>query len=212
MLHLPKFTRISHSNEIDAFACAYFQCSGFNVNRNYFETNQVFAIYLQERMIGGFVLGAGATLRTIEVFSGDAHRPALYQQVRKTATPTELCCFWIDPTIRTKTRLNFFVWLCVAYALWFYGTPMLIFGTNSVRLAALYSATPKCRLIHGDFVNNKQTFIFTGPRKDCLVGVAQILYYKMKRLAKIAGKRGKRMTASVSGKRNAMMSKMQTCH
>jgi len=93
--------------------------------------------------------------------------------------------------IRKKTRLNFFVWLCVAYALWACGTPQLIFGTNSVRLAALYSATPKCRLLHSDFLNQKHTFIFTGPRKDCLIGVAQIMYYKMKRLAKIAGKRNK---------------------
>ena len=191
MLHLPRFTQINHSNEIDAFASAYFQCSGFNVNRDYYEANQVFAIYWQGRMVGGFVLGAGATLRTLEVFAGAAHRDALYQQVQQAAKPTEMCCFWMDMSIRKKTGLNFFVWLCVAYALWAYGTPQLIFGTNSVRLAALYSATPKCRLVHGDYLNHKQTFIFTGPRKDCLIGVAQILYYKMKRLAKIAGKRNK---------------------
>ena len=191
MLHFPKFTRIHNSSEIDDFATHYFQCSGFKVNRDYFETNQVFAIYYQGNMVGGFVLGAGTTLRTLEVFAGDAHRDALYQQVQNAAAHTEMCCFWMTPDIRKKTRLNFFVWLCVAYALWAYGTPQLIFGTNSVRLAALYSATPKCRLLHGDYLNHKQTFIFTGPRKDCLIGVAQILYYKMKRLAKIAGKRNK---------------------
>jgi len=189
MLHFPKFTQIHNSAEIDVFANSYFQCSGFNVNRDYFETNQVFAIYYQGNMVGGFVLGAGKTLRTLEVFAGDTHRDALYHQIQKAAAHTEMCCFWMDKSIRKRTRLNFFVWLCVAYALWAYGTPQLIFGTNSIRLAALYSATPKCRLIHGDFLNNKQTFIFTGPRKDCLVGVAQILHYKMKRLAKITAKR-----------------------
>ena len=191
MLHFPKFTQIHNSAEIDVFANSYFQCSGFNVNRDYYETNQVFAIYYQGNMVGGFVLGAGKTLRTLEVFAGNEHRDNLYLQVQEAQTHTEMCCFWMASDIRKKTRLNFFVWLCVAYALWAYGTPQLIFGTNSVRLAALYSATPKCRLLHGDYLNHKQTFIFTGPRKDCLIGVAQILYYKMKRLAKIAGKRNK---------------------
>ena len=97
----------------------------------------------------------------------------------------------MDPAFHKKTWLNFFVWLCVAYALQAYGTPQLIFGTNSARLAALYSATPKCRLLHADYVNHKQTFIFTGPRKDCLLGVAQILLYKIKRLWKIAGRTSK---------------------
>lgn len=191
MLHFPKFTQIHNSAEIDVFANSYFQCSGFNVNRDYYETNQVFAIYYQGNMVGGFVLGAGKTLRTLEVFAGNEHRDNLYLQVQEAQTHTEMCCFWMASDIRKKTRLNFFVWLCVAYALWACGTPQLIFGTNSVRLAALYSATPKCRLLHSDFLNQKHTFIFTGPRKDCLIGVAQIMYYKMKRLAKIAGKRNK---------------------
>lgn len=77
----------------------------------------------------------------------------------------------MDPSSHKKAWLNFFVWLCVAYALQVYGTKQLIFGTSSARLAALYSAAPKCRLLHTDYVNQKQTYIFTGPRKDCLAGV-----------------------------------------
>lgn len=191
MLHFPAFKQVQNSNEIDVFASHYFQCSGFNVNRDYYVNNQMFAIYYQGNMVGGFVLGTGDTLRTLEVFAGNDHRENLYQQVRASKPHTEMCCFWMAPDIRKKTLINFFVWLCVAYALWVYGTPQLIFGTNSVRLAALYSATPKSILLHSDYLNQKHTFIYTGPRKHCLIGVAQIMYYKMKRLAKIAGKRSK---------------------
>lgn len=79
-----------------------------------------------------------------------------------------------------------------------YGTRQLIFGTNSARLAALYSTTPKCRLLHADYVNHKNTFIFTGLRKDCLVGVSQILIYKMKRLISMSSKRNKWILATAS--------------
>ncbi|MCC6280720.1 MAG: hypothetical protein IT262_08975 [Saprospiraceae bacterium] len=94
----------------------------------------------------------------------------------------------MDPNIHQKTWLNFYIWLCVAYALRVFGTKQLIFGTNSARLAALYSSASKYQLLHTDCVNQKQTFIFTCPRKDCLLGVAEILYYKMKRLGKIKGR------------------------
>lgn len=183
MFQVPSFRRLQQSHELDTFSHTYKQCSGFQVPRSYYEANQVFGIYWKEAMIGGFVLGTGATLRTLEVFAASEQRPGLYQQVQQSAPHTEMCCFWIAPGCRQKTWLNFFVWLCVAYALQTYGTAQLIFGTNSVRLAALYSAASKSTLLHADYVNHKQTYIFTGPRKHCLLGVAQILYYKTKRLA-----------------------------
>jgi hypothetical protein len=189
MLHFPSFRRIQNAHETDIFANTYTQCSGFNVPRSYYESNQVFGIYWKGCMIGGFVLGSGTTLRTLEVFAGDGHRAALYQHVQKSEAHTEMCCFWIDPVCRKKTGLNFFVWLCVAYALRTYGTSRLIFGTNSIRLAALYGAASKSELLHRDVLNQKQTFIFSGPRKYCLLGVAQILWYKAKRAIKIAGTR-----------------------
>ncbi|MFN0215522.1 MAG: hypothetical protein ACKVT2_14795 [Saprospiraceae bacterium] len=183
MFHLPSFRRITQTQEVDQFAAAYLQCSGFNVPREYYESNQMLAIYWKGEMIGGFVLGAGSTLRTLEVFAGCEHRKTLYQKVENLGVPhTEMCCFWIKADCRKKTFLNFFVWLCVAFALRVYGSKQLIFGTNSARLAALYSAAPKSRLMHTDCLNQKRTFIFTGPRKDCLSGVVHILYYKAKRL------------------------------
>lgn len=191
MFYLPKFSKIKTAQALDVYASLYTQCSGFKVNRDYYENNQVFAIHWKSRMVGGFVLGTGDTLRTLEVFVGSEYREEMYQQVKASVQHTEMCCFWMDPSTRKKTWLNFFVWFCVGYALWVYGTQQLIFGTNSVRLAALYGASPKCELIHKDFLHQKQTFVFTGPRKHCLLGVFHILRYKFKRVIKIAGKRNK---------------------
>ena len=189
MLHFPAFRKIQTTPELDAFASAYFQFSGFQVPRSYYENNLVFGVWWREQLIGGFVLGAGTRLRTLEVFAGAEHRDTLYRHVEQAEPHTEMCCFWMNPVFQQKTVLNFFVWLCVAYALRVFGTRQLIFGTNSARLAALYGATPKCLLLHSDVVNHKRTFIFTGPRKDCLLGVAQILWYKIKRLRKMSGQK-----------------------
>jgi hypothetical protein len=181
----PTFQRITETPSLEQFALLYTQHSGFNVPKMYYDTNQVFGVYLNGKIFAGFVLGAGDRLRTLEVFSNDDHRIALYQQIQNAAPHTEICCFWMDPVCRKKTFLNFFVWLCVAYALRMYGTQQLIFGTNSARLAALYGASPKCKLVHRDHIHQKNTFIFTGPRRDCLAGVSHILWYKIKRLLQI---------------------------
>lgn len=188
-MNFPVLKKITTPEAIDTFAEQYFQCSGFNVPRDYYESNQMFGVYRQERLIGGFVLGSGNRLRTLEVFAGEAHRPELYQKVQECGPHSEMCCFWIAPDCRKKMWLNFFVWFCVGYALRVYGAPQLVFGTNSIRLATLYNCASKSTLLHTDYLNRKQTFIFHGPRKYCLLGVAEILTYKAKRISKIAGTR-----------------------
>lgn len=198
MFHLPKFKRLRTSGEMEAFSRTYFQCSGFDVSLAYFMANQVFSIFWKGKMVGGFVLGTGEKLRTLEVFAGNDHRPALYQQVAQAEAHTEICCFWMDPATRRKTWLNFFVWCCVAYSLRAFGTDQLIFGTCSAHLARLYSATPKCRLLHSDCINQKPTFIYAGPRRDCLLGVGQILCYKLKRLAKLGENSGRQRGISLA--------------
>jgi hypothetical protein len=190
MLHVPNFKKINTSNELDIFATNYTACSGFVVNRDYYTSNQVFGIWWKGAMVGGFVLGTGAQLRTLEVFASDANRPALYDHVRASVAHTEMCCFWMAASIRKKTWLNLLVWIYVAYALQYFGTKQLIFGTNSARLAALYSAAEHSRLLHSDVVKHKHTFIFTGPRSCCVLGVVQIMVYKIRRLWRLSRGRG----------------------
>lgn len=179
------FSTLTAPQDIETFAREYARCSGFDVKRDYYETNRVFAVRRNGRMIGGFVLGSGAVLRTLEVFAGNEARQRLYEQVRQANNATEMCCFWIDPVCRKKFWLNLYVWLCVAFALQVYGRQQLIFGTNSARLAALYNSSGKSELLHSDRVREKQTFIFTGRRSDCLVGIINILGYKISRVLSI---------------------------
>jgi hypothetical protein len=185
MMNFPIFRKISTLEDLNAFSANYTRCSGFVVPFEYYTSNQVFAVYWRGQMAGGFVLGTGARLRTLEVFAGNDARPGLYNHVQQSKPHTEMCCFWMDPAFQKNTWLNFFVWFCVAYAMWVFASPQLIFGTNSVRLAALYGSSPKCKMLHTDFINQKQTFIFSGPRRDCLTGVAQIMWYKCKRLMRV---------------------------
>lgn len=182
MLPFPSFSTLTDPRDIETFSREYARCSGFVVQRDYYETNRVFAVRRNGRMIGGFVLGSGAILRTLEVFAGNESRRHLYKQVGQPDNPTEMCCFWIDPVCRKKFWLNLYVWLCVAYALQVHGRQRLIFGTNSARLAALYGSSRKSELIHSDRIREKQTFIFTGRRSDCLIGIINILGYKIGRL------------------------------
>lgn len=103
MLPFLSFSTLTNPQDIDTFSREYARCSGFVVQRDYYETNRVFAVCWKGRMIGGFVLGAGKTLRTLEVFSGSESRERLYEQLRQPGSPTEMCCFWIDPGCRKMT-------------------------------------------------------------------------------------------------------------
>lgn len=187
MIAFPTFSSLRQSNDINRFAECYTACSGFQVPSEYYTANRVFGVRFRGQMVGGFVLASGNTLRTLEVFAGPEHRDELYQTVRQSAQATELCCFWMAPACRRNVLMNFFTWCCVAYALQRYGTPQLVFGTNSVRLAALYANASKGKLLHTDYLNHKRTFVFAGPRQYCLLGVAQILCCKTKRMLKTAG-------------------------
>lgn len=189
MLHLPKFRKLSTIQELEFYAETYEQCSGLPVPMTYLEANQVFGIYLQGKMVGGFILGSGEQLRTIEFFAAPEIHEQLYTRMETPDSYTEICCFWIDRTYRRKTSINYFIWVSMAYALKKYGSKNIIFGTCSPRLAALYSATPRSVFLHSDFIKNKQTFIFIAKKKGCIGGILQIVYHKLKRLLQITGKR-----------------------
>lgn len=189
MLHFPKFRKLSTGQELNFYAETYEQCSGLPVPSSYLEANHIFGIYIQNRMIGGFILGSGNQLRTIEFFAAKEAHESLYNQMEVLNSYTEICCFWIDRAFRSKTIINYFIWLSMAYALKKYGTENIIFGICSRRLAALYSATPCSVFLHSDFIKNKQTFIYVARKKGCIGGIAQIVWYKLKRLLRIVKKR-----------------------
>ncbi|GAB4404969.1 MAG: hypothetical protein OHK0039_05590 [Bacteroidia bacterium] len=186
-ISIPRLQKLTSQTELSQYGATYFQCSGLAVPAAYLDSasNRVYGIRYNKEMIGGFVLGQGETLRTLEVFAQPDARHRLYHELGSASACTEITCFWIAPGFRRNTALNTFVWLCLGFTLSRFGASQVIFGTCSASLAKLYSATPRALLIHRDVVNGKNTFIFRGDRQVSWQAFAEILRYKWARLAHI---------------------------
>ncbi len=190
-IRIPALKKLTNPAELSQYGATYFQCSGLPIPPAYLQStsNRVYGIYYNRQMIGGFILGKGATLRTLEVFAQPDARQRLYQELGVTSECTEITCFWIAPQFRRNTMLNTFVWLCLGFTLSRFGAPNVIFGTCSASLAKLYSTTPKAILIHQDRMNGKNTFIFRGDRQVSVRAFADILRHKWARLIQIQSRR-----------------------
>ncbi len=191
MIYLPSLKRLQQKGPLDQFAQTYLQCAGLPIPSSYLydPDNRVYAIYYRQQMIGGFILGQGQSMRTLEVFAQATAREGLYQQLGAISDFTEITCFWISPETRNNTALNTFIWLSLAYSLNRFGTPKILFGTCSASLARLYGVTSKSQLLHRDFVEGKQTFVFQSERKVSLQGFLEILRYKLLRTVRIKRRR-----------------------
>ena len=192
MFLTPKFKRIQSTSELNEFSNNYCKASGLPIPKMYLHNpnNNVFGIYFNKQLIGGFVLGNSTSFRTIELFANKNNRANLRQQLGHLTEYTEICCFYIDGNFRTKTRINFFVWLTMTYALKRYGKKNFLFGTCSRSLARLYAQTPHSIPIHQDSIDDKETFIFKAKRNKCILGMLEIMIYKFKRTLKLKKRRG----------------------
>ncbi len=191
MINIPYFKRLAKKTQLDQYGKAYFKCSGLPVPNEYLHNpaNRVYAVYFRRQMIGGFILGKGQALRTLEVFAQTDARTGLYNSIGNVESFTEITCFWIGSQFRRNTSLNTFIWLSLAFLLRRFANEKILFGTCSTSLARLYGITPKSKLIHRDEVNGKRTFIFQSERRVSLQGFLEILRYKWARQARIRRKR-----------------------
>ncbi|MEZ4777385.1 MAG: hypothetical protein R3D00_29680 [Bacteroidia bacterium] len=187
LISIPHLKKLTRQDDLTQYGEIYFRCSGLQVPEAYLSGsgNRVYGIYYQKQMIGGFILGKGETLRTLEVFANPDAREQLYHELGAIGDCTEITCFWIAPKVRRNTALNTFVWMCLGFSLRWYGAKNIVFGTCSASLARLYSSTPRSVLIHRDMVNDRKTFIFRGDRHMCLHAFMEILSYKWARLTQI---------------------------
>jgi len=186
MNFFPTLKQITSKDKLDAFSKMYFGCSGLPIPEEYMtnEMNRVFAIYLGNKIIGGFILGRDTNFRTIEFFAKPEKQPFVVSKLEELKKYTEITCFWISRKNRTNTFLNIFTWLSMTYALRMYGTEYFLFGTCSRSLARLYAQTPKSIQIHRDRINSKATFIFKAHRSTCVTGMFEIISHKIKRMVK----------------------------
>lgn len=187
MITLPTLSRLESQASLDSYAATYFQSSGLPIPEDYLinQNNRVYGIFLKRQLIGGFILGKGDELRTLEVFANGEAREQLYEMLGDVRSFTEITCFWIDPAFRQHTQINNFIWVALAFVLKRFGEKNILFGTCSSSLARLYGITPKSRLIHRDNINGKRTFIFQSKRSNSNIGFWEILRYKWKRTAEI---------------------------
>lgn len=200
MLRIPQLKRLQSETNLHLYASTYFDCSGLPVPAEYISSsdNRVYGVFLKKKMIGGFILGQGTSMRTLEVFAQAEARSKLYQSIGPVSDFTEITCFWIDPAYRKNTALNTFTWLALAFCLRRFGTPRILFGTCSSSLARLYGVTPKSELIYRDRMNGKRTYIFRSERSVSLQGFMEILRFKLGRTAIIRKQRQTRAVRKAS--------------
>lgn len=191
MFRVPQIKRLQSRNDLQQYASTYFDCSGLPVPAEYISSpgNRVYGVFFKKKMIGGFILGQGTSMRTLEVFAQAEARLNLYRSIGPVSDFTEITCFWIDPAYRKNTVLNTYTWLALAFCLRRFGTPKILFGTCSSSLARLYGVTPKSELIHRDRINGKRTYIFQSERSVSLQGFIEILRFKLSRTARIRKQR-----------------------
>ena len=182
----PTLRQITTTDKLNEYSEMYFKCSGLPIPMEYMdnESNKVFAIYWRNKLIGGFILGRDVNFRTLAFFAKPEKQENVVAKMEELSEYTEITCFWIAKEFRTKTRMNIFVWLSMTYALRFYGSQYLLFGTCSRSLARLYGQTSKSIQIHRDRINNKSTFIFKAHRSTCVTGMLEIIAHKLKRTVK----------------------------
>ncbi len=190
-ISIPRLKKLTDPDQLNRYGETYFQCSGLAVPSEYLNSgsNRVYGIFYKKEMMGGFILGSGKTLRTLEVFAQPPARQRLYERLGEMGDFTEITCFWIARQFRKNVWLNTFVWLCLGFTLRRFGSPKVIFGTCSASLARLYSVSKKVQLVHEDFVNGKRTFIYWGGMESCAHVFREIIAFKLGRTLKIQRER-----------------------
>ncbi|MEM9260365.1 MAG: hypothetical protein AAGA62_12015 [Bacteroidota bacterium] len=183
MLSFPTFRQLSTPTERLQYAAQYEACSGLPVPSDYLlsKENQVFGIFYQKTLIGGFLLGFGQDSRTVRLFARSEAQANVLDALGCADNYSELCCLWLARKYRATFLINTFTWLIILYALLRFANPCLVFGTCSRGLARLYASSKRVHLLHEDVINRKPTYIFTGQKHNYLVGILNILLHKYSR-------------------------------
>lgn len=177
------YRQITLTNEREHFSRLYESYSGLPIPQNYLfaPSSQVFGFYEQRKLVGGFILGHARKSRTVALFAQPEQQHDVYQRMDGQPAYTEICCLWMSHSQRKKTWANSLSWLYMAWVIRRYAHSGLLFGTCSKGLAKLYRTSRKVELIHQDRINRSGTYIFTGRKQDCLVGIGNIIAAKLKK-------------------------------
>lgn len=180
MNSLPQLRQLYSASSRNEYALHYEQSSGLPIPADYLlaPENQVFGIFRNQRLIGGFILGSCLSLRTIQVFAAAQDQAAIDARAGTSSNRTEITCFWIAANVRRDVIANRFTWLAMIYAIARYANATLVFGTCSRGLARLYATSQYVELLNQDRLNGKPVFIFKGLKRHAVIGILNILAYK----------------------------------
>lgn len=192
MKNLPVLNQLSKQSEFNEYASAYEKCSGLPVPISYLSNNKTFALSLNGKMIGGFILGMGPEFRTIDFFAKAENKSALKEKLIAPNQFTEITCFWLDTKHRAQSITNLLTWIKLALAIKKHSNPYLLFGTNSKGLARLYNISKESFLVHDDFCNHKKTYVFVARTRYCIKGILEIMAFKVKRMISLARRKSLR--------------------
>ena len=185
MKNFPKITRITDDLALETYAQAYQRVSRSAVPIAYLKQADVYAVKVNKKIIGGFVLANGPQFRTIALFMQEEDQEQFYEQTNPSNQCTELTCYWMSRNAQNKILLNLYVWLSLAVILKLKCKAFILFGTSSKSLARLYSQTPRAILIHQGRIKRRNAFIFVGKRKECFRGILEVVASKLRRLVYI---------------------------
>jgi len=159
------------------FKDEYENVSGLSIPFSYFEKSEVFIQKVGNKIIGGFILSNTYPLRTVEYFVSEVNKKTITSKFSKEIF-CEVCCLWIDKKYRSDKYLNAKFWLQLAWNVKRQSKDIIIFGTNSEKLAKLYGYPKVLLLYHRDKVNSKSTFLFLVKRDEFFGGILELILSK----------------------------------
>jgi short-subunit dehydrogenase len=127
--------QLTAAAEIDEYAAAYAEASGYRVPIEYLRRSLVFGFVRGGRLLGGVVMSGQAPFRTLDRIP-DGYREAVSAAV-DAADTIELVCVWLHPTLRGSV-LSALFWFGLFLETGRRGVRSVLFGTESRRLYAMY--------------------------------------------------------------------------
>jgi len=168
MKNLPHIQLIENNTQRDHFSWKYYQACGLPVPVKYIEAHQAFQIEWKGEVIGGFIIGEGPVFRTVNSYAKGLVRPIFRRILHPTEDYSEICCYWLDERFQKLGFLNIIICFKIGMVIQKYANKKILFGTDSRRVAQLFSFSTYTRLIHKDQVYGAQTFMFTMERRHCM--------------------------------------------
>lgn len=171
-----KFKILTTERELNSYKEKYYSLSCLKTEVSFLRESTVYGLFYKDKMYGGYVLHHMAnSCRTLESFVCDSSRLSFCHDHDISSNCSEICCFWLHPKTPKYKMTSFILWIHLGLKVSSLKYPQVLFGTNSIALARVYSFPTRSVLVHKDKINGKSTWTFIGRKRDFLLGVFSII-------------------------------------